>query len=68
MSKLSRHDIQKLEDYWINLNEYKKQLQFREWELLNPYKETDTNIGGGRSNGISNTTGRRATILAEDTL
>ena len=68
MSKLSRNDIQKLEDYWINLNEYKKQLQFREWELLSPYQETDTNTGGGRSNNISDTTGRKAMILAEDTL
>lgn len=68
MSKLSRNDIQKLEDYWINLNEYKKQLQFREWELLNPYKETDTNIGGGRSNNTSDTTGHKAMILVEDTL
>ena len=68
MSKLSRHDIQKLEDYWINLNEYKKQLKFREWELLNAHKESDCNIGGGRSSHISDTTALKATALAEDTL
>ena len=64
--KLSRHDIQKLEDYWINLQQYKKDLQFREWELINAYQETDTNIGGGKSNRISDTTGNKAIILAED--
>ncbi len=68
MSKLSRHDIQKLEDYWINLNEYKKQLRFREWELLNAHKETDCNVGGRRSSNISDTTAQKAIVLAEDTL
>lgn len=68
MSKLSRHDIQKLEDYWINLNEYKKQLKFREWELLNAHKESDCNIGGGRSSHISDTTAQKGIVLAEDML
>ncbi|MER2039981.1 MAG: transcriptional regulator [Solibacillus sp.] len=66
--KLSRHDIQKLEDYWINLEEYKKQLKYREWELLNPHQVEDTNMGGGRANRISDTTGNRAIMLAEDDL
>ncbi|MER2048159.1 MAG: transcriptional regulator [Solibacillus sp.] len=66
--KLSRHDIQKLEDYWINLEEYKKQLKYREWELLNPHQVEDTNMGGGRTNRISDTTGNRAIMLAEDDL
>ncbi len=68
MSKLSRHDIQKLEDYWINLHEYKKQLKFREWELLNAHKESDCNIGGGRSGNISDTTALKGIVLAEDML
>ena len=66
--KLSRHDIQKLEDYWINLEEYKKQLKYREWELLNPHQVEDENIGGGKANRISDTTGNRAIMLAEDDL
>jgi|SRR5690606_23430359 len=66
--KLSRHDIQKLEDYWINLEEYKKQLKYREWELLNPHQAEDTNMGGGKANRISDTTGNRAIMLAEDDL
>ena len=64
--KLSRHDIQKLEDYWINLHQYKKDLKYREWELLNAYQEADTNIGGGKANRISDTTGNKAIVLAED--
>lgn len=64
--KLSRHDIQKLEDYWINLDRYKRDLKFREWELLNPHQE-DIMVGG-RSNKISDTTGKRAVLLAEDEL
>ena len=68
MNKLSRLDIQKLEDYWINFSQYKTQLKFREWELLNQYVETDTNQGGGKGNGISNPTERKALVLAEDML
>lgn len=66
--KLSRHDIQKLEDYWINLEDYKKKLKYREWELLNPHQEEDKNMGGGKANRISDTTGNRAIMLAEDDL
>ena len=68
MSKLSRHDIQKLEDYWINLEDYKRQLRHRERDLIEGWCETDTNIGGGKSNRISDTTGNRATILADDVM
>lgn len=65
---LSKHDIQKLEDYWINHNEYKKRLRYREWELLYPYQEADTNIGGGKSNTITDSTAMRATIFINDAL
>lgn len=64
--KLSRYDIQKLEDYWINLQQYKKDLKYREWELLNAHQEVDANIGGGKANRISDTTGNKAIILAGD--
>lgn len=66
MAKLSRYDIQKLEDYWINLDQYKRDLKFREWELLNPHQENI--MVGGRSGKISDTTGNRAILLVEDDL
>jgi RinA family phage transcriptional activator len=64
--KLPKHDIQKLEDYWINIAEYKKQLRHRERDLLEGWVEQDTNIGGGKANTVSDTTGNKATILADD--
>ncbi|ODV57286.1 DUF722 domain-containing protein [Lysinibacillus fusiformis] len=66
MSKLSAVQNKTIEEYWSSLDELKKQLRYREWELLNAYQETDTNIGGGKSNRISDTTGNKAIVLAED--
>lgn len=66
--KLSKHDIQKLEDYWINIEDYKRQMRHRERDLLEGWCETDTNIGGGKSNRISDTTGNKAMILADDVM
>lgn len=66
MSKLSTVQNKTIEEYWSSLDELKKQLRYREWELLNAHQETDTNIGGGKSNRISDTTGNKAIILAED--
>lgn len=66
--KLSRHDIQKLEDYWINLEDYKREMRHRERDLIEGWLESDTNIGGGKSNKISDTTGNKATILADDVM
>ena len=68
MPTLSRSDIQIIERYWMQFDDYKKKLKYREWELLNEHKETDTNMGGGRSNNISNPTERKAILLAEDKL
>ena len=65
---LSRTDIQKLEEFWANHNDNKKQLKFREWELLNPSQEVDENIGGSSSGYISNPTERNAIRLLEDKL
>ena len=65
---LSKHDIQKLEEFWSNHKENKKQLKFREWELLNPSQELDENIGGSSSGFISNPTERNAIRLLEDKL
>ena len=66
MSKLSAIQNKAIEEYWSNLEELKKNLLYREWELLNAHNETDSNIGGGKSNRISDTTGNKAIILAED--
>ena len=68
MPTSSRSDIQIIERCWIQFDEYKKKLKYREWELLNEHKETDTNNGGERSNNISNPTERKAIVLAEDKL
>ena len=68
MPTLSRSEIQIIERYWIQFDEYKKKLKYREWELLNEHEETDTNIGGSRSSNISNPTERKAIILSEDKL
>jgi RinA family phage transcriptional activator len=41
-------------------------MRYREYELLHPYKEHDHNMGGGKANRISDQTGDRAMILADD--
>lgn len=66
--KLNKYDIQKLEDYWINLHDYKTQLRHRERDLVEGWCEADTNSGGGKANRISDTTGNKAAILADDIL
>lgn len=64
--KLSLAQSKTIEEYWVNINDYRKQLKFREWELLEPYREQDTNIGGGKANTISDTTANKAMILLQD--
>jgi len=64
--KINEHDLKKLESYWTDINKLKKDLRYREWELLNPHQEQDTNIGGGKSGKISDTTFQKATALLED--
>ena len=44
----------------------KKDLKFREWELLHQHKEQDENIGGGKSSNTSDTTFMKANALVED--
>ncbi|MGE7020432.1 transcriptional regulator [Solibacillus cecembensis] len=67
MSKLSAAQNKAIEEYWSGLDDLRKQLRYREWELLNAYQKADTNIGGGKANRISDTTGNKAIILANDT-
>lgn len=65
--KLSRYDIQKLEDYWFNIELYKEKLRHRELDLLNPVSD-GSEIVGGRSSNISDTTASKAILLAQDEL
>lgn len=63
---MGRHDIKKLEEYWINYDHLKWQLEFREFQLL--YKEHDTNVGGGKSNLPSSPTEQQVIKLQLDDL
>lgn len=65
MSKLSAVQNKAIEEYWLNIDQYRKDLKFREWELLENKKQ-DENIGGGKSNRISDTTANKAMILTND--
>lgn len=65
MPTLSRSEIQNIEKYWIEYEQYKKKLKYREWELLNPHNEQGELVGG-RSNTISDTTAKKAMVLAND--
>lgn len=68
-TKLNKHDILKLEEFWSKHKENKRQLKFREFEILSPYQEdTDDNGGIKASYGISNPTERNAMLLTEDKL
>jgi len=66
LTKLSPVQNKTIEEFWMNIDDYRKQLKFREWELLEN-KNDDTNVGGGKSNQTSDTTAKKAIILAEDT-
>lgn len=65
MTKLSQVQNKMIEEYWMNIDDYRKKLNYREWELTES-KITDTNIGGGKSNLISDTTANKAILLAQD--
>ncbi|MEY9980379.1 hypothetical protein [Lysinibacillus sp. RC79] len=65
MPTLSRSEIQNIEKYWIEYEQYKKKLQYREWELLHPHNQGGEMVGG-RSKTISDTTAKKAMVLAND--
>jgi RinA family phage transcriptional activator len=65
MTSLSRSEVQTIEKYWIDYEVYKKKLKYREWELLHPHNEQGELVGGS-SNTISDTTAKKATVLASD--
>ena len=64
-TKLSKGNIITIEEYWYGINQLRKDLKFREWELLED-KKNDENIGGGKTNRISDTTCNKALILVND--
>lgn len=69
MRTLNKHDIQKLEEYWINHNQNKKLLKYREWELLSRISDDENTMGGSNSvRAISNPTERSAIKLSQDKL
>ena len=65
--KLSRLERKMIEEYWMHIDDYRKKLEFRYWELTEK-KSVDENVGGGKSSDISDTTARKAMLLAEDEL
>ena len=65
MKKLSDAQCKLIEEYWTDIDEYRKNLKFREWELMDS-PITDTNTGGCKANTISDPTARKAILLAED--
>ena len=64
MAKLTPVQNKTIEEFWSGLDELRKQLKFREWELLNPHQEHV--MVGSRSGKVSDTTGNRAMLLAVD--
>lgn len=69
MRKLDRHDIKKLEGLWINHEQNKKDLKYREWEIFSKNND-DENTGGGANSvrSIGKPTETLAIKLAEDNL
>lgn len=67
MNTLSKHDIPKLEEYWIKHKENKRRLQFRAWELTEQ-REPDENTGSSSGIAVSKPTEQKAVSLADDIL
>ena len=68
MRKMERLDIQKIESYWINHDENKKRLKYREWELLHSRHNADDLNANLRGNRSSNPTEQKAAALTNDEL
>ena len=63
--KLSRLERKMIEEYWKDIDYYRDKMNFRFWQVTEQ-KEQDTNIGGGKSSDISDTTARKAMLIAND--
>lgn len=65
MTKLTTAQNKTIEEYWSDIPSLREQLRFREWQLTEN-KTVDENMGGGKSNRISNPTCDKAVILLGD--
>lgn len=64
MSKLTSAQSKTIEEFWTNIQDYKKQLKFREWELLHPYQESET--PKTQNTQVTKPTENKAIILTQD--
>lgn len=65
-TKLRITTFKYLEEIIRRSDDYPKEINLREQEIINPYRISDENIGGGRSDVIANQTERIATKLVTD--
>lgn len=65
MRKLTTVQNKTIEEFWVNIDDYRKQLKFREWELLTPHNEEAMSVSV-KSHKITDTTGNKAIILVKD--
>lgn len=63
---MRKSTINYLEEELKQYNSTQKRMEGLREEIQYPWKETDSNIGGGQSNTISSTTERQATRLMTD--
>lgn len=66
MSKINRITREHVKDYLYNYKWLKEEIDKRRSEIITPYQEEDTNIGGGQSNLMTSPTEQAATKLADD--
>lgn len=66
MTKLRRGTFLNLEDIVRDYPQMDNYIKHVEEELLNPWQEQDTNVGGGRSSLTSAPTERKAITIATD--
>ncbi|EKB54480.1 RinA family phage transcriptional regulator [Facklamia hominis] len=64
--KLRSGTYKYIESILRSYHDYEQYIYLREQELLNPHKDCDTNVGGGRGNAISDPTRIKASRLVED--
>lgn len=64
MTKLTSAQCKTIEEFWINIKDYKKQLKFREWELLHPHRDEESpKVQPGQ---VTKPTENKAMILMQD--
>lgn len=66
MSKINRVTREHVKNYLYNYKWLKEEIDKRREEIISPYQETDTNIGGGQSNLMTSPTELTSIRLADD--